>query len=108
MEPEGKEPLSDLKLYDTRNESFMRLYEPHHASALAYAQRLSGNEDDARDLLQEALEAALRGLKRKGPGELPHPSGTRICLKRVLQKTGRNRHPGCPPGGALRPTLPRL
>jgi len=37
----------------------MRLYEPHREPALAYACRLCGNIDDARDLLQESLEAAL-------------------------------------------------
>ena len=47
--------------HNPRNGDFMRMYVPHHASAFTYACRLCGNSDDAQDLLQESIEAALRG-----------------------------------------------
>jgi len=78
--------LTDSNQYDSRNDLFMRLYEPHHASALAYAGRLCGNSDDARDLLQESLEAALQGF-----GSLRNAGSFKPWLFRVIRNRYLNR-----------------
>ena len=75
--------MGEREQYDSRNDHFMRLYEPHHASAFAYACRLCANTDHARDLLQESLEAALRGF-----GSLRSPDSFKLWLFRVI----RNRY----------------
>ncbi len=75
--------MTTTELQDQRNEYFMRLYEPHHPSALAYARRLAGDDDSARDLLQESLEAALRGF-----GGLRRADSFKPWFFRVI----RNRH----------------
>jgi len=61
----------------------MRMYVPHHASAFTYACRLSGNSDDAQDLLQESIEAALRGYR-----SLRNPDSFKPWLFRIIH----NRH----------------
>jgi RNA polymerase sigma-70 factor (ECF subfamily) len=75
--------MNATELQDQRNEYFMKLYEPHHPSALAYARRLAGNVEDGRDLLQESLEAALRGF-----GSLRRADSFKPWFFRVV----RNRH----------------
>ena len=78
-----------MEFQDTRNEHFMRLYEPHHASAMAYARRLTGNDDKARDLLQDSLEIALRsfaGLRNAGSFK---PWFYRVMRNRHLNKARR-------------------
>jgi len=72
-----------------RNEYFMRLYEPHHASALAYARRLTGNDDDARDLLHDSLEAALKAFGRLKKAESFKAWFFRIARNRHINKVRR-------------------
>jgi RNA polymerase sigma factor (sigma-70 family) len=85
LQPRKERPplLGDREQYDSRNDHFMRLYEPHHASAFTYACRLCRNIDDARDLLQESLEAALRGFH-----SLRNPDSFKPWLFQVI----RNRY----------------
>ena len=59
------------------------MYEPHHASAFTYAYRLCGNSDNAQDLLQESIEAALRGF-----GSLRNPDSFKPWFFRIIH----NRH----------------
>jgi len=66
-----------------RNCDFICMYEPHHASAFTYACRLCGNSDDAQDLLQESVEAALRGF-----GSLRNPGSFKAWFFRIIH----NRH----------------
>jgi RNA polymerase sigma-70 factor (ECF subfamily) len=80
-----------MELQDCRNEYFMRLYEPNHASVLAYARRLAGNDDDARDLLQESLEAALRGFGTLRRAESFKPWFFRIVRNRHLNNARRRK-----------------
>ena len=61
----------------------MRMYVPDHASAFTYARRLCGNVDDAQDLLQESIEAALRGY-----GSLRNPDSFKPWFFRIIH----NRH----------------
>lgn len=69
----------------------MRLYEPHHPSALAYARRLAGNDEDARDLLQESLEAALRGFGSLRRADSFKPWFFRVMRNRYLNRARRLR-----------------
>jgi RNA polymerase sigma factor (sigma-70 family) len=78
-----------MEFQDRRNEHFMKLYEPHHSSALAYAWRLTGNDDEARDLLQDALEAALRGFAGLRRAESFKPWFFRVLRNRHLNKARR-------------------
>ncbi len=74
---------------DSRNEYFMRLYEPHHASALAYTRRLTGNDEDARDLLHDSLEAALRAFRTLRRADSFKPWFFRIARNRHINKMRR-------------------
>jgi RNA polymerase sigma-70 factor (ECF subfamily) len=76
---------------DTRNDSFMKLYEPHHASALAYARRLTGNGNNASDLLHDSLEAALRALNSLRNEENFKPWFFRIILNRHLNSLRKDK-----------------
>jgi RNA polymerase sigma-70 factor (ECF subfamily) len=78
-----------MEFQDSRNEYFMKLYEPHHASALAYAMRLAGNEDDARDLLHDSLEASLRAFGTLRRAESFKPWFFRIMRNRSINRARR-------------------
>ena len=79
---------------DSRNEYFMRLYEPHHASALAYSRRLTGNDEDARDLLHDSLEAALRAFRTLRRADSFKPWFFRIIHNRHLNHIRRSKVAG--------------
>ena len=69
----------------------MKLYEPHHASAMAYARRLTGNGNNASDLLHDSLEAALRALNSLRNEENFKPWFFRIILNRYLNSLRKNK-----------------
>ena len=76
---------------DRRNDSFMNLYEPHRPSALAYARRLTGNSNNASDLLHDSLEAALRAFNSLADEEKFKPWFFRIILNRYLNNLRSNK-----------------
>ena len=76
---------------DIRNDRFMKLYEPHRTSALAYARRLTGNGNNAPDLLHDSIEAALRALYSLKNEENFKPWFFRIILNRYLNSIRRNK-----------------
>ena len=80
-----------MEQQDTRNDTFMKLYDPHHASALAYARRLTGNGNNASDLLHDSLEAALRAFNSLRNEENFKPWFFRIILNRYLNSLRRNK-----------------
>ena len=67
----------------------MRLWEPHRESALAYACRLCGNTDDARDLLQESCEAALVAFDSLHNADSFKPWFFRILRNRCINRAHR-------------------
>lgn len=69
----------------------MKLYEPHHTSAMAYARRLTGNGSNASDLLHDSLEAALRALSSLGDEGKFKPWFFRIILNRYLNSIRKNK-----------------
>ena len=80
-----------MELQDSRNEYFMKLYEPHHTSALAYARRLAGSDTDARDLLHDALENALRAFSSLRKADSFKPWFFRIVRNNHLNKARRQK-----------------
>jgi len=47
-----------------RHNNFLELYNPIHNQLFRYCRAVSGNYEDAEDLLQDTVVAALDGLKR--------------------------------------------
>ena len=81
--------MADREKYNLRNDYFMRLYEPHRESALAYACRLCGNTDDGRDLLQESLEAALVAFDSLRNADCFKPWFFRVLRNRRINRAQR-------------------
>ncbi len=75
--------MADTERKNPPSDDFTRMYEAYHASAFTYARRLCGNSDDADDLLQESVEAALRGI-----GGLRNPDRFKAWFFRIIH----NRH----------------
>jgi RNA polymerase sigma-70 factor (ECF subfamily) len=80
-----------MELQDSRNEYFMKLYEPHHASALAYARRLAENDSDARDLLHDALENAIKAFSSLRKADSFKPWLFRIVRNNHLNRARRQK-----------------
>jgi RNA polymerase sigma-70 factor (ECF subfamily) len=51
-----------MKVENAKNREFKMLLEPHLHSLKSYAFRITGNEEDAQDLLQDTLFKAFRAL----------------------------------------------
>lgn len=75
---------------DTQTE-FARLVEAHWRSAFRFAYRLTGNADDAEDLVQQAAEEALRAFSRFQPGTRFDRWWLRILYNSFLDRTRRER-----------------
>ena len=75
--------------------AFTRLVEATHAEMYTLAYRLTGNSEDAQDVVQEAYLRAFKGLKRfRGDAEFTSWMYriTANCANTHLSRTSRHRH----------------
>lgn len=75
--------------------AFTRLVEATHAEMHTLAYRLTGNSEDAQDVVQEAYLRAFKGLKRfRGDAEFSSWMYriTANCANTHLSRTSRHRH----------------
>ena len=80
---------------DGDRSAFDELVKVTHAEAYTLAYRLTGNEDDANDVVQEAYLRAYRGLRRfRGDAQFSTWMYriTANCAATYLGKRSRNRH----------------
>jgi RNA polymerase sigma-70 factor (ECF subfamily) len=71
---------------DSRQQRFLRLIEPHHASALAFARCLCRSDADGDDVFQSALVRALERLD-----QLRDENAFRAWFYRIVVSIHRNR-----------------
>src|SRR3954468_14308524 len=75
--------------------AFDELVRATYADAYTLAYRLTGNEEDARDVVQDAYLRAYKGLKRfRGDAQFSTwlYRITANCASSLLSKRARNRH----------------
>ncbi|MDR7430309.1 MAG: sigma-70 family RNA polymerase sigma factor [Armatimonadota bacterium] len=70
---------------------FSRLVEAHWRSAYRFAYRLTGNPEEAADLVQEAAEEAFRAFSRFRPGTRFDRWWLRILYNSFVDRTRRQR-----------------
>ncbi len=91
MEAEaGSLPSQGAGTQDARAE-FGRLVEAYWRSAYRFAYRLTGNPEEAADLVQEAAEEALRAFSRFRPGTRFDRWWLRILYNSFVDRTRRQR-----------------
>lgn len=76
---------------DDAHAEFARLLEAHWRSAYRFAYRLTGNADDAEDLVQQAAEEAFRAFSRFRPGTRFDRWWLRILYNSFLDRARRER-----------------
>lgn len=105
----GDGDLSDLVAAAAGGDlvAFERLVEATHRDTYTLAWRLTGNDDDARDVTQEAYLRAYRGLSRfRGDARFTTwlYRITANCAATHMGRRGRHRHEPLPDAGSLADT----
>jgi RNA polymerase sigma-70 factor (ECF subfamily) len=92
MEPEaGALGYGVSAAAEDRRQEFARLVEAHWRSAYRFAYRLTGNADDAEDLVQQAAEEAFRAFSRFRPGTRFDHWWLRILYHSFVDRARRDR-----------------
>ena len=86
-DPARPEPIDDI---DSRVPAWDEIARDHAAFMYSVAYRLTGNQADAGDVVQEALIRVKRGLERYSPGSL-HGWLARIVTNVFLDETRRRK-----------------
>jgi RNA polymerase sigma-70 factor (ECF subfamily) len=90
--PGGSPAIGEAGRDGNEAEDFDRLYRDHVDRIYRFAQRLCGQADDAKDLVQDTFLNAYRGLKRfRGEAQLStwlYTIATRACIRMRRKRKG--------------------